>query len=265
MTIIDIIKERKSVRSYTGVALDEEKKIELKNYINGLSQPLGGKARIEIVGQESGSEPVKLGTYGVISGARDFLVLIYEDGPLAAANAGYLFEQVILYCTELGLGTCWLGGTFKKTVFATNAKVKDIEIMRIVSPVGYSASRGKFLDRIMRAGAGSAKRKPFDEIFFDGSFDKVLNRGSFYDLPLEMVRLAPSATNSQTWRAVVANKNVHFYYQQKSHLSDIDMGIALCHFELTCKEVDIRGRYSILTDIPVKTGMNYLISWVFES
>ncbi len=264
MAVTDIIRERKSVRSYSGVPLDVEHIADIKEYVSGLPQPLGGRARVETVSRDVGSGGVKLGTYGMISGASDFLVLIYEDGPMAAENAGYLFERVILYCTEKGLGTCWLGGTFKKSGFTAHVEVVDNELLRIVSPVGYPASGTGFRDRIIRAGVGSDRRKPFGELFFDRVSGKPLERGGPYDTPLEMVRLAPSANNSQPWRIMVDETGAHFCFLQKSRLTDIDMGIAMSHFELACREAGIAGKYEIVTDVTVPAGMNYLASWLPE-
>ena len=59
-----------------------------------------------------------------------------------------------------------------------------------------------------------------------------------------MVRLAPSAVNKQPWRAVAYDNAVHFYlkrskgfnHNEKLDMQMIDMGIALCHFDLTAKE-----------------------------
>lgn len=268
MELTAVIKERMSVRSYTGKPLDEESRDRIDKYIRGLTQPFGGDARIELVSAAAGAEPVKLGTYGVISGARNYLVLVYKDGPLAAQNAGYMFEQGVLYCTSLGLGTCWLGGTLRKSDFASQVRLAENEILEIVSPVGYASEKPKFRDRIMRAGAGSARRKPFGELFFDGGFNKPLTPqgAGKYAEALEMVRLAPSASNTQPWRIVLDDGRLHFYYIQKSRFSALDSGIAMCHFGEVCKESGIRGAFRVLeTGVPPSSEkMQYLISWLGE-
>lgn len=266
MTIADSIKARKSVRSYSGEPLRREHSEQIRKFIAALPQPFGGKARIELVSRNSGLEPAKLGTYGVISGAVDYLVLIHDNGPFAGQNAGYLFEQVLLFCTGLGLGTCWIGGTFKAGDFASQVSLSDDETLRIISPVGYPAEKGKILDRIMKAGAGSSKRKPFGELFFADGIGKQLPQDSPYILPLEMVRLAPSARNIQPWRAIAAGNDVHFYYIEKSRFNDIDMGIALCHFGETCRETGFAGKFTPVYENsrPSAEGMKYCISWVAE-
>ena len=55
----------------------------------------------------------------------------------------------------------------------------------------------------MRATLGSAKRKPMDDLF-------IVNDESKFYWPLEMMRLAPSSTNSQPWRAEVDSNTVYF-------------------------------------------------------
>ena len=62
-----------------------------------------------------------------------------------------------------------------------------------------------------------------------------------------MVRLAPSAVNRQPWRILVDQNCVHFYLKRtkgfnggKIDMQKIDMGIALCHFDLMCEELGIK-------------------------
>ena len=67
------------------------------------------------------------------------------------------------------------------------------------------------------------------------------------------MRLAPSAVNKQPWRVVVCDNKAHFYEKRsKGYISadnwdiqKIDMGIALCHFELEAKECGISASFSV--------------------
>ena len=68
-----------------------------------------------------------------------------------------------------------------------------------------------------------------------------------------MVRLAPSASNRQPWRIIAgrSRKDFHFFLERtpgynnnrfvKSDLQRVDMGIAMCHFELAMKESGFNG------------------------
>ena len=84
-------------------------------------------------------------------------------------------------------------------------------------------------EKMMRAGVKADQRKPFGELFFDGDFDTPLteeNAGSLAK-PLEMVRLAPSAVNSQPWYFVHDGHIIHTYCKRKGNR--LDVGIALAH------------------------------------
>lgn len=265
MSIIETIQERKSVRSFTGELLSTEFTDKLRQYIKQLSAPFGAEARIELVSSRLGEQAVKLGTYGVISGANHFLVLIIKDDTKSVVGGGYMFEQLILYCTQLGLGTCWLGATFKQDDFLSRIQLEKGERLAIISPVGYKREKRRLLESIMRAGAGSDGRKPFEALFFEDTFKKPLSKeeAGDYSIPLEMVRLAPSGSNKQPWRVVKEGKLFHFYHQP-TVFSLNDIGIALCHFELTCKELGLKGGLQIVDKVPHAKNVRYIISWLSE-
>ena len=67
-----------------------------------------------------------------------------------------------------------------------------------------------------------------------------------------MVRLAPSAGNKQPWRILKEKDNniFHFYWVigkniNYNKLHKIDMGIAVCHFDLMVKELGLKGNWII--------------------
>jgi nitroreductase len=264
MNIIETIQKRHSVRTYTGEPLRQEHTAQIKQYINQLQVPFGKKARIEWVGVNTGEKPIKPGTYGFIKGASAYLALIYEEDDFAATAAAYMFEQVILFCTNLGLGTCWLGGSFSRNDFKKQIKPNADEILKIVSPVGYPSDKKRWLEKILNTDRKHISRKPFEELFFDKDFDHPLSetQAGIFLTPLKMVRLAPSANNKQEWRAVIEDKTLHFYKKPFLKFDSIDIGIALCHFELTCKELGIEGQFEKMQNHPANDSVEYVISWI---
>ena len=48
-------------------------------------------------------------------------------------------EKAILYATGLGLGSCWLGGTFRRSRFAERISARSDEIVPAVASLGYPA------------------------------------------------------------------------------------------------------------------------------
>jgi len=265
MNIAEAIQKRRSIRTYTGEPLRDEHVEQIKQYIHPLQTPFGKRARTELISTQFGDSRIKLGTYGWIQGACNYLVLVCEEAPFAETAAAYMFEQVVLFCTQLGLGTCWLGVSFRRSDFEKQIKLQPNEKLKIVSPVGYASGKRRFIEKyIVRADNKHASRKPFEELFFDKDFNHPLKKTSagLFLTPLEMVRLAPSANNKQEWRGVLDGNILHFYKNPYPMFDSIDMGIALCHFELSCQEVGIEGRFEMLEGFPEDEKLKYVISWI---
>ena len=190
---------------------------------------------------------------------------------------GYLFEQIILFATELDLGTCWIGLTVARGPLADKVNLQPRETIPAVSPLGYPASRRTLVDTAFRATLGATKRKPWKDMFFDGTWGAPLDEqvAGEYAIPLEMLRLAPSATNRQPWRIVKDKGAFHFFLQRAAgydkmtsaaDLQRIDMGISMCHFELTARELNLAGGWTE-TDAwsePLPKKCEYIVSWQQE-
>jgi nitroreductase len=267
MSIIEQIEKRKSVRSYTGEPLNKEHIDAITNYVAELKAPFGAKVHIHLIHSNTGVQPVKLGTYGYIKGASDFLALVYEKAPLAEESAAYMFEQVVLFCTGLDLGTCWLGGSFNRKDFRGQLSLQPNEKLRIVSPVGYPSDKKRWIESLIGTSRNHKSRKPFGSLFFHRDFTAPLSEeaAGLYRQPLEMVRLAPSANNAQPWRILFNDNVFHFYHSPSlGGFSATDMGIALCHFEQTCRELNIKGQFEVLNTpeiISAAKNCNYSVSW----
>jgi nitroreductase len=266
MSTIENIQQRRSVRSYTGEPLSKEHAGSITNFISELKAPFGANVRISLIRGSLGTGPVKLGTYGWVKGASDFLTLVYEEKPLAEEAAAYVFEQVILYCTGLGLGTCWLGGAFSRKDFGGQVQLQPGERLRVVSPVGTPSDKKRIFIESVIVGAekNHRSRQPFETRFFQTNFDLPLLKEDtgIYSQPLEMVRISPSANNKQPWRVILDKGKVHFYHcYSLGGFSATDMGIALCHFAETCRELDIAGRMEALPDAPQYKNATYSVSW----
>ena len=164
---------------------------------------------------------------------------------------GYSFEKACLYAKSLGIGTVMLAASLSRSTFEEAMNVQEDEVLPTASPVGYPAEKRSIRENLMRKGMKSDERIAFGELFFEGSFDKPLTEEAAgdYAQALEMARLSPSATNKQPWGAVVDGSRVHFYEQKSlkdSSLGDIqkvDVGIALCHFDLVMEENGSSGRF----------------------
>ena len=220
MTIIETIKTRKSCRTYCNRAIEPEKLAELRQFLaSNTKTPFGSKVRFHLIdfNEMEIGELKNLTTYGVIKGARQFIVGTVEKQPRAMEDYGYCMERNILKATSMGLGTCLLGGTFKRSGFADKISIHEGELLPVISPVGYPRDKRSVVDRMFRMFASSDKRKPWHELFYLHGIDTFLdkeNSGRF-DTPLECVRMAPSALNKQPWRVIKAK--MPFIFISKGH------------------------------------------------
>ena len=259
-SIEDSIRNRYSVRSYNGEKLSEEIIEEIEEYVNTLDNPFGKKVRVRLVKKERYDGVVKLGTYGVISGANYYLVAVCEKGEFELEALGYTFEKAILYCTSLGLDSVWLGASFSKSAFEKTINLKENEILPVISPIGYKGGKGSFIASFIKDHRNN--RKDFSDLFYDKDFSKsFIKKEDIYSRALEMVRLAPSSINSQPWRIVINEGDFHIYNIGKAKMNRIDIGIALCHLDLFLKEKGIDGEFRF-TNPGLDTKYKYVVSWI---
>ena len=159
-SITEVIKERMSIRSYKARPLEENLKMNIVDYLENLEGPFNDKARYKLIDiKTSEDNNIKLGTYGMIRGASFFIAATANHGEMSLEELGYELEKFILYATSLGLGTCWLGGTFKKSEFAKVMGLNGEEILPIVTPIGYPSAKTNILDSLVRIVAGSKTEK----------------------------------------------------------------------------------------------------------
>ena len=144
--------------------------------------------------------------------------------------------------------------------------------MPCVSPIGYIAKRMSIKETVMRKGVGADRRKDFEELFFINSFDQPMKEEDAGQLllPLQMVRLGPSAVNKQPWRVVASENDVHFFMakgkgfenSKAGNMQKIDMGIALCHFALGAKEVGLSAEFAMNDPgITIPENVEYIASY----
>lgn len=263
MNIIEAMKERRSVRTFDGAGITAEQKNTLERAAAGAASPFGGSLTVSLkhFDLKAGYRP---GTYGMIRGAENFFLLAYGSDEASALSAGFSFEQVVLEAWQAGLGTCWIAGTFKGSDFRRGESWPAGEELKVVCPVGVAA-KPTITEKIARIAIGSKNRKPFDSLFFSGDFSTSVAPDNTFREALEMMRIAPSSTNSQPWRALVVGSTVHFYCVPKSPISVLDTGIGIRHFFNTELFRGHSGTFTASASAPVPpSGWKYLTSYTRE-
>ncbi|MBN2544096.1 nitroreductase family protein [bacterium] len=277
--IFQIIRERYSCRTYSDIPIEEDKRKKLRDFFKENDEgPFKSRMRFKLLEFDNpdSDKAIKFGTYGTIRGAKVFIAGAVEksQGSINMEDFGFAMEKVILYATSLGLNTCWLGGIFRRSAFAQEMGLNvNEEVLPAATPLGYAAVRKSVIDFVIRRGAKSSSRKPWEQLFFKGGLEIPLSEqdmGNHARL-LEAVRLAPSASNKQPWRIIKDDDSFHFYLKRNKtynsiiksiSLQDIDIGIAMCHFELMAQEMAMTGSW-IISEPEVECGdLEYIVSWV---
>lgn len=253
VNIAELMRERRSVRTYDGNEISAEHLEKLSSYMAEIDNPYHIPIEFKLL--DAKRQGLKC---PVVSGTNLFVGAKLKRVPHGEEALGYSFERLVLYAQSLGIGTVWIGGTMDRKAFERAMELDENEVMPCVSPLGYPAKKLSLQEGMMRKAVKADSRLEFDKIFFDATFDTPLTEEKAGRLlePLEMVRLAPSAVNKQPWRAVVDKDAVHFYLKKnKGFVSEpvgdmqkIDLGIALCHFALTAEKNGINTNFA--TDDP---------------
>jgi len=278
--VAELVGARYSCRTYVDKPPAAEAQRELTAFLAGQTQgPLGAPTRFALVAASPGDSQAlkRLGTYGFIKGATGFIVGAVGSADHGLEDYGYLLEEAILFATGLGLGTCWLGGTFTKGSFVKRlGGLRQGESMPAVVSLGYPGDDGS--QRIRDREAGD-RRLPASALFFEERLGHPMSASrSGFEPALQAVRMAPSASNKQPWRIVHSGADWHFYLSRTkgygkgsalfsvlrlADLQRVDMGIAMCHFELVARELGRSGRWVV--DDPglgaEEAGVEYTATW----
>jgi hypothetical protein len=240
------IAARSSCRTFDGRPLDGAERSHVEELLAGPhAVPFGNPIRFALLDPVPGTPGpgIRLGTYGVIRGAPGFLAGAVREGAGALEDYGYALERIVLALSVMGLGTCWLAGTFRRGDFADRIGLAAGEILPAVTPVGHPAARPSPIDALLRTGAGSARRRAWEALFSVSRGDA----GAWAPC-LDAVRQAPSAANGQPWRIAKEPGRPVFHLGIAGPAGDqsprrLDAGIAMCHFALVAAERGLPGRW----------------------
>ena len=269
MKNIDVlVRARRSVRTLEEKPLSPQDLEKLQAFMAECGNPYGLPVSFRLLDAKA----QKL-SCPVVLGAEVYVGAKMKKEPHLNEAFGYSFEKLVLYAQSLGVGTVWVGGTMDRAAFERAMELAEDEVMPCVSPLGYAAKKMSLRETVMRRGVKADERMAFGEVFFDGSFGVPLTQERAGKLchALEMVRLAPSAVNRQPWRVVLTDGAAHFYLKRSKgfgggdiDMQKIDLGIALCHFELAAREAGFAPRF-VQADpgIAAGDGGEYIASYEY--
>lgn len=224
MTRKDAIVARRSVRTYTAEPIKDSILSELRSFM-GTIKPLHSsiKTNVSILSREDFARKY----HTILShNAQHFIVIrsVLKDGYLE--NAGFIGEQIILFLTEMDVGSCWLGCCKPKAT-------EDAGQLPYVVSICF----GRADNAPRRLSPEEANRKLIHEVVLGKISSPAL-------LPLlDAGRLAPSSMNRQPVRYITESNNIYVYRKRPlvsvkllEDLGCIDVGVALANIYVASGE-----------------------------
>jgi len=209
--------------------------------------------------------------------APHFIIATSEEKPLFMVNMGFRMEQMVLYATQKGLGTCWIGGMFSEERISRLLGLRESERVIALTPIGYPdiSLLGRAAHDVIELGAVNfGRRKALREIAFGPAWEMPLQSDDSELLEaLECARLAPSWANTQPWRflasqreviAVAVTKGRYGNIRQGKAYYHLDVGIAMAHFFLAAREMGWSGQWYVTGFDPVRVAMEYGVPKGYE-
>lgn len=175
----------------------------------------------------------------------EYCLLIYSEEKVNyLLNLGYMFEQLDLYLASKDIGVCWYG--MGKTEESEYQNLKFVIMMAL----------GKSNPSEFRKDYTKCKRKETQEIWTGISGLETI---------ADVVKYAPSACNTQPWRAVCEKNKLKIYRttniksimpkDKVPFYNSIDMGIFLYFLEVTF----VHNNISFQRSLPKEEGKSDLI------
>ncbi len=218
---------------------------------------------------------LQTGRSWLFGSAPHFIIATAKEKPGFMLETGFRMEQMILLATMHGLGTCWIGGLFIEEQIAEFLQLNKKERVIAITPLGHpdNSFYGRTVHNLMHVAApGSQRRKPFQQIVSGSKLGSALETADNELLEvLECTRLAPSWTNSQPWKFLVDDSNIialaeikssRFYHGKLYYR--LDVGIAMCHFYLSAKELGWKGKWQVAGFDPSQVAEKHAVPNSYE-
>jgi len=225
MTLLEAIDIRISRRKYLDVPVDEAAAQKISGWIAQYKKDGGVDFRLVL--NDGAAFDGFLKSYGMLSGVKNYVGLIADGKDKhSQEKIGYYGELLVLNMTAIGLGTCWVGGSFDRK--SCPFVLSDSEKIACTVAFGYvDDNLGKKENFIRNMTHRKSKTVNDMLISDDPALPEWLLDG------MRAVEKAPSAVNRQP---------VKFSYQKGVVTAGVDnfdgdgfaadLGIAKAHFDI---------------------------------
>lgn len=233
MTDLEAIERRVSRRAYRPEPLEPEQVQALELLARQCSRD--AELNIRLVQDDPAAFRSLRRSYGMFSGVRHYFAMAGSSADLCLnEKVGYYGEKLVLEATKLGLGTCWVGGTFDRKRCAVQPAAGEELVCLIVTgkpATGEAAGKERLVYRLAHRST-----KPVEQMY-----EAASQPPEWFLEGMWAVQKAPSALNRQPVRFTWANGEATAQVPDYATHQSIDLGIAKLHFELAAE----RGQWGV--------------------
>lgn len=133
MDMLQLMKERHSVRQYKDKPIEQEKRAEIDRLISEINFESG--LSMQAVYDEPNCFDSFMAHYGKFTNVSNYIAIVGAKND--QEKAGYYGEKLVLECQKLGLNTCWVAMSHGKT----RAVIGKGQKLLIVIALGYGRIR----------------------------------------------------------------------------------------------------------------------------
>ena len=209
MDLYEAMKSRHSVRRFTDKKIDDVTRGLLQQIVDMCNEESGLSFRLFF------DEPKAFGNmfyhYGRFRNCKNYLALVGPQG--MDEKYGYYGEKFVLEARRIGLNSCWVGLTYKKSNIPVN--LNKGEKVRLVIALGYGVTQGV-----------AHKSEDITELCqSSGEMPDWFKKG------MDAALLAPTAINQQKF-LMIRNGDTVIAKALPAAYSKVDLGIVKYHFEI---------------------------------
>ena len=210
MEILELMKQRHSVRQYKDIAIDSKQRTVLNEMIEKINNE--AELHIQIFYDEPQCFDSMMAHYGKFTGVKNYIALVGKKSPKLDETLGYYGEEIVLKIQELGLNSCWVAMTHGKS----RANICRGEKQICLIAFGYGETQGvPHKNKSLQAVCNHAANMP--ELFLNG---------------MEAALLAPTAMNQQKFFFKLSSDSKVNAVCSKGFYTKLDLGIVKYHFEI---------------------------------
>lgn len=224
MNLIEAIQQRTSRRTYLETPITKESIAKLNEMIDEANGQ--AKLGLKLILEETAAFGKFTKSYGMFKGVRNYILLIGKKNDTdAREKLGYYGEKIVLLATQLGLGTCWVGGTLDRSI--GNLYIQPDEFFCGVITIGNVETDKSWKERMITK-LTHRKTKAIEEMMkVEGEVPEWFLEG------MRAVQKAPSAVNAQPVIFTYQKGVVSAYVSSEKYGHEkMDLGIAKLHFEI---------------------------------